>query len=350
MKVPRSFRSPHALCCLAGATGALAIGALAAEPADYLEGELIQDRNRLSVAARFSFGITARVHNRASPEKLGPDYLDGFVRPDINGGADGQTWYWSYQAASQLADGHLELHRLAGLPSDELTGKSGDDVQAGFEVVYGRELGRFRLAGRTAAWGVELGISSLNPKLETRDRYSGTAQLRTDRFDLHGILPPGAPYTGTFDGPGPLLDLAPALSRLEAVPAVSEVRTTLDTLLVGAKLGPFLEVPLGARLQLNFSAGVAALGAFSDFKYTETVQVSGLSPGYTQRGEASRDTFEVGGYAQLSLTYALTDFLSVFAGGQYLYLNDLETRAASKVVTLESSGAFEAVVGLRTSF
>jgi hypothetical protein len=128
------------------------------------------------------------------------------------------------------------------------------------------------------------------------------------------------------------------------------VHTTLDTLLVGAKLGPFLEIPLGARLQLNFSAGVAALAAFSDFKYTETVQVPGLPLGYTRSAEASRDTFEVGGYAQLGLTYALTDFLSVFAGGQYVYLNDLETRAASKVVSLESSGAFEAVVGLRTSF
>lgn len=345
MKVPRSLRSPYPLACLTGLAGALA-----AEPDDYLQRELIQDRNRLSVAARFSFGITAKVHNLAAPEPVGPDYLDGFVRPDISGGADGQTWYWSYQDPRQLVDGTVELHRLGSLPSDARTGKSDAAVQAGFELVYGRELGRFRLGGRTAAWGLELGISSLNPKLETRDQYSGPAMLRSDRFELHGVLPPGAPYAGTFEGPGPLLDLAPALRRLEAVDAVSEVRTTLDTLLVGAKFGPFLEIPLGSRLQLNFSAGLAALGAFSDFKYTETVQASGLPNVSTRSGETSRDTFEVGGYAQLSLTYAVTDFLSVFAGGQYLYLNDLETQVGYKGVTLESRGAFEAVLGLRTAF
>ncbi len=346
MKLPRALPSATLLASLAGATGVLA-----ADPADFLGEDLVQDRNRLSVAARFSFGVSARVRHLAVPEQPGPDYLDGFVRPDINGGADGQTWYWSYQNASQIVDGQLELHRVAGLPGEGTTSNVSDGVQGGFEVIYGRELGRFRLGARAAAWGLELGVSSLNPKLEARDRFTGAAQVRMDRFDLHGIVPPGAPYAGTYAGPGPLLDLAPAGSRLDAVDTVTEVRSTLDTLLVGVKFGPFLEIPLRPRLQLNFSAGVAALATFTDFNYVETAQLAGLSDGtLTRRGEGSEDRFEVGGYAQVSLTYALTDFLSVFAGGQYLYLNDLETRAGSKEATLEFSGAFEAVFGLRTSF
>lgn len=346
MKVPRSLRSTPVLWCLAGAAGALA-----ADSADVFEADLVQDRNRLSVAARFSFGVSAQVRHRAVPEQSGPDYLDGFVRPDINGGADGQTWYWSYQYASQIVDGQLELHRVAGLPGEGTTSRTDDGAQGGFEVLYGRELGRFRIGTRSAAWGLELGVTSLNPKLEARDRFAGTALVRSERFDFHGIVPPSAPYAGTFEGPGPLLDLAPVSSRLDPVEAVTEIRSTLDTLLVGAKFGPFLEIPLRNRLQLNFSAGVAALATFADFEYTETAQIAGLPGGsLTRRGERSEDNFELGGYAQVSLTYALSDFLSVFAGGQYLYLNDLETRAGSKEATLEFSGAFEAVFGLRTSF
>lgn len=346
MKVPRLLGSLPLLWCLAGT-----VGARAADPADFPEGDLVQDRNRLSVAARFSFGVSARVRHLAVPEPTGPDYLDGFVRPDINAGADGQTWYWSYQHAGQIVDGQLELHRVAGLPGEGTRRRTDDGAQGGFEVLYGRELGRFRLGARTAAWGLELGVTSLNPKLEARDRFAGTAQVRSDRFDFHGIVPPGAPYEGTFAGPGPLLDLAPVSSRLDAVEAVTEVRSTLDTLLVGAKFGPFLEIPLRRRLQLNFSAGVAALATFTDFAYVETAQITGLPGGtLTRRAERSEDRFEVGGYTQLSLTYALSDFLGVFAGGQYLFLSDLETRAGSREATLEFSGAFEAVFGLRTTF
>lgn len=346
MKVPRTVSPTLACLCLAGATRGWA-----AEPAEPFLEELVQDRHRLSVAARFSFGMTARVTHGATTEPAGADYLDGFVRPDVNGGADGLTWYWGYQSAEQLVGGGLELHRLTGLPSDGRGAQADEGVQGGFEVVYGRELGWFRLGRRTASWGLELGVSSLNPRLESREQYGGLAALQVHHYDLGGVVPPGAPYAGTFEGPGPLLGLEPAATRLEATPATTDVRTTLDALLVGAKFGPFLEIPLVSRLHLHLHAGVAALATFTEFQYTETAQVPGLPGGrFTRRGDAQENGFEVGGYAQVALNYEVTDFLSVFAGGQYLFLGDLELQAGNKAATLESGSAIEAVIGLRTSF
>lgn len=346
MKAHWPLRSCPTLLCLAGAAGALA-----ADPPEPFQEDLIQDRNRLSVAARFSFGISAQVRHLAAPQSTGPDYHDGFVRPDINAGADGQTWYWSYLSEAQVVGDSLEMHTVTGLPSDGRTSESGEDVEAGFEVLYGRELGRFNLGRRRAVWGIEAGISSLNPKLETSDRFTGMVSVRTDSFRLNSIVPPNAPYTGTFQGPGPLLDLNPYASRLDSVSATSNVETALDALLVGIKAGPFLEIPLSDRLQLNLSAGVAGLAAFTDFEFEETASVPGIPDAtLTRTGEESETSFEVGGYAQLALSYAVTDFLQLFVGGQYLFLGDVEVSGGGKEATIEFSGAFEAVVGLRTSF
>jgi len=343
MKAQWPVRTTHTVVCLAGAVGAFA--------ADPFEEDLIQDRNRLSVGARFAFGITAQVRNVSAAQPVAPDYHDGFVRPDINGAADGTTWYWGYQADSQIVGDNLQLHTATSSPSDGQISESGDDLQAGFEVMYGRELGRLTLGKRRLPWGVEAGVSSLNPKIAVRDSYSGMVSVRTDSYALNGIVPPRAPYSGTFDGPGPLISSTAHNSRLDSVPASSEVDATIDSLLVGLKAGAFIEMPLSERLQLNLSAGVAALAAFNDFNFEETVTVTGIpSSALNQTGEESDSTFVFGGYAEVSVSYAMTEFLSLYVGGQYQYLGDVEVSGGGKEATIGLSNAFEAVIGLRTSF
>jgi hypothetical protein len=343
MKPQWPLRTTHTALCVVGAVGALA--------ADPFEEDLIQDRNRLSVAARFSFGITAQVRNLAVPQPTAPDYHDGFARPDINGSADGTTWYWGYQADSQIVGDDLQLHTVTGAPSDGRTAESGDDLQAGFEVMYGRELGRLTLGKRRLPWGIEAGISSLNSKIAVADNYSGVVDVRTDSYALNGIVPPRAPYAGTFDGPGPLISSSPHASRIDSVAATSAVDATIDSLLVGLKAGPFIEMPLSERLQLNLSAGIAALAAFNDFDFTETVSLSGIPSAALERtGEESDTSFVVGAYVEASVAYAVTEFLSLYVGGQYQYLGDVEVSGGGKEATLQMNNAFEAVIGLRTSF
>ncbi len=336
--------TPSLAACLAGALA----------PHSLAQGEdqdLVLDRNRLMVAARFSFGVRMQVENLSVPPLPSGEYHDGFVRPDLSGSADGKTWYWGYQSDSQVAGDDLQMHQVIGSPSDGQSATSDNGLQAGFEVVYARELGRFNLGKRRVPWGVEVGISSLNSKLETQDQFAGTVSVVTDSFHLNGVVPPLAPYSGTYNGPGPLLDTSPYASNPATASASSDVHSTVDSLLVGLKLGPFLEIPITPKINFNFSAGLAGLGAFTDFKFQETA----LVPSYpdlalSRSGEISKDSFVLGAYAEATFSYALSDFLSLYAGGQYQYLGDIHVSTGGKEATLQFDQAFEAVVGLRTSF
>ena len=342
MKATWPLHTTQAAACLAGAFGALA---------QIDESELALDRNRLSVGARFSFGVTARVSNVSPAPPAAPDYHNGFVRPDVSGNAGGQTWYWGYASDAQISGDSLNLSTAVGSPSDGTQADADGDFQGGFEVIYGRELGRLALGKRRAPWGVEVGVTSLNTLLKTSDTYGGDVAVTTDRYSLGGIVPPRAPYTGTFEGPGPLIASTPFDHGFGSAAATSQVQTQIETLLVGLKAGPFLEIPITPRFQFNLSAGGALLVAISDFSFNETVSVTGLpDAALSQSGDDSDTQFVPGAYAQASFSYNLSDFLGVYLGGQYQYVSDVTFGTGGKEATVDFSSAFELVFGLRTTF
>jgi hypothetical protein len=342
MNAPWLLRTTHVAACLAGAAGTLA---------QTDDAELALDRNRLSVGARFSFGVTARVTNVSPAPPVAPDYHNGFVRPDISGNANGQTWYWGYSSDAQVTGDTLNLSTAVESPSDGKESEADGDFQGGFEVVYGRELGRFNLGKRRAHWGVEMGVTSLNTLLETSDTYSGEVTVMTESYSLGGIVPPKAPYAGTYEGPGPLISATPFNQRFGEAAAVSDVRTQIETLLVGLKAGPFLEIPILPRFQANLSAGGVLMFAITDFSFNETVSVTGLPDTALSNSGANSDTqFVPGAYAQASFSYNVTDFLALYLGGQYQYIPDVSFGTGGKEATVDFSSAFELVFGLRTTF
>ena len=342
MKATWPLRTTQAAACFAGACGALA---------QIDESELALDRNRLSVGARFSFGVTARVTNVSPAPPTAPDYHNGFVRPDVSGNAGGQTWYWGYANDAQISGDTLNLSTAVESPSDGTGSEADGDFQGGFEVMYARELGRLELGKRRAPWGFEVGVTSLNTLLKTSDTYSGDVGVMTESYGLGGIVPPRAPYEGTFEGPGPLINSTPFNQRFGTAAATSDVRTQIETLLVGLKAGPFIEIPIARRFQFNFSAGGALLFAFNDFSFNETVTVAGLPDAALSSAGADSDTQLVpGAYAQASFSYNLSDFLGVYLGGQYQYVSDVSFGTGGKEATVDFSNAFELVFGLRTTF
>ncbi|MCZ7637064.1 MAG: hypothetical protein M5U12_14125 [Verrucomicrobia bacterium] len=342
MKVPWSLRTTQAAACLAGAFSALA---------QIDESELALDRNRLSIGARFSFGVSARVTNFSTGAPAAPDYHNGFVRPDISGNADGKTWYWGYETGDQIGGDVLNLSSALEVPSDGHFGESDDGFQGGFEILYARELGRFQLGKRRALWGVEGGVTSLNTLLETSDTYEGNVRVRTDSYRLGGIVPPGAPYQGSFEGPGPLIESSPFAQSTTDVQAVSRVDTQIETLLVGLKVGPFLDIPVTRRVHFHLSGGGVLLAAISDFSFTESASVPGLPAGALRREDSTSETQIVGGaYVQAAGSYAMTEFLSVYLGGQYQYVGDVSFGTGGKEATVEFGKAIELVFGVRASF
>ena len=96
-------------------------------------------------------------------------YDDGYVYVDITGDAGGYTWNWGYQSSSQIHANFLVFTSETNLDAN-------------------------------------------------------TIQVITDTYYLGGIIPPPAPYSGSFNGPGPLLPDTPSRSIEDiAVPEPSSV-------------------------------------------------------------------------------------------------------------------------------
>ena len=319
------------------------------------ETELSIDRNRVTVMARFAFNLSADLRNINTPTPSPLKYDDGLVLPDISGSAGGTTWYWGYQSASQINEsvpgGGLDLHYTAGSPGDGTTARLDPDLAAGFDLGYGRELGRIRLGReRSLAWGLQAGFGSLDVNLESNTKTAGFVQRVTDEYGLGGVLPPVAGYTNTFAGPGPLISTN-YTSTTANLPATSSQNTQLDSLVLGFKLGPFVEVPLYKRLSLQAGGGLAAMYVQADLRWTENLTLGG-SGLYTapRTGDYQHEEWVLGYYANAGLVFALNPNLSLFGGVQYQALPDVKIAGGGKEATLHLSQTIEALVGIRASF
>jgi len=319
-----------------------------------LDDEIGVSRNRLSIAGRFAFNISMRVSSGATPPNAPPIFDDGYVCTDSSGSAGGKTWYWGYERDNQLVGGNLEFH-AANSPRDGTSGEFQDDPNAGFEITYGRELGRLHLSERVPLiWGVSCGFSSVDLQLAGTDRVSGNVTRTTYRYPVGSIVVPLAPYYGSYFGPGPLLGTALGPSGDTAVlPAVSDLTANISALVYGLKVGPFVELPLGKRLVVSLGGGLAAMNADADFSYTETVAYPsdpGAVPPPPWSAKASASKWMVGFYGSASLAFALTDTTSVFLGGQYHHLGDVSLSAGTKSATLGLNQVMEFTGGLRFTF
>lgn len=308
-------------------------------------------KNRVSVSARFGFNLSADIHNNVAAPNVAPYYDDGYVAPDVSG--NGQTtWNWGYDHNNQISNGSLALHIASGSPRDNTTDSYSDSPKPGFEILYGRELFYVPIsAHHTLTIGAQAGFGALDANLHYSGSVSGTVNRTTDLYNLGGIIPPLAPYAGTFSGPGPLLSLKPYSSTTTAIPATSSLDARVRALVYGIKLGPFVDLPLTRRLFVEAAAGVAAVNADTTFSYTETVSFAGtggLPPAVT--GSYSRSEWLIGCYGSAQLGYRLTRNLSAFVGGQYQHLGNVTVPGGSKTATLKLGDDLEAIVGLEATF
>lgn len=334
-------------------TASLAGPAILPGLAQWEEDDPTLDRNRIVVNARFAFNISAEVRTLDTPAaNLPPLYNDGYVLADINGGADGKTWNWGYQNAAQIVGDNLNLHYTTGSPLNGTAQSLDGDLQAGFEVVYGRVLGFFNLSRtRKAAWGVEGGFSSLDINLDADSSAEGSITRHTDLYSLGGVVPPQAPYAGTFAGPGPAISLNPFASSAASLPASSAWGSKIDSLLLGFKVGPFLELPLSRRFAVELNAGIAVMDAINSFSFTETTLLAGVPGGPpTRTEEYDQSEWLFGFYGSASVSFKLNYSLSLFLGAQYQNLGDVSIEGGGKAAVLQLGETFELLAGLRASF
>jgi len=206
------------------------------------------------------------------------DYRDGFVYTDA-GTADpetdvpGLTWYWGYDSTAQNDGSSVSFHadgsssyseRLDVLPvAPQSAGEDRDltGLQAGVErTLWG--------ATRPLSIGVVFNATWYRDEDFDFQVRRGTARRTVtrgsgeivDRYQTFGYTAPGAPYAGSYDGPGPLIHNIPE-SRTESMSYSSRS----------------VSWNAASRVELEMSQSELALGPWIACKPLERVQVR-LSP------------------------------------------------------------------------
>ncbi len=308
--------------------------------------------NRVSLSGRFAFNISADLRYNALPANPAGTYDDGYVQPDVSGSTS-RTWNWGYTHGNQVNGDAIEMHNALGSPRDGTLDSFTEAPQGGFDLTYGRELFRIKMGKkRSMAFGVEGGFSSMAYSAKREDTISGSIGRETSSFALGGSIPPTAPYSGSFNGPGPLLDLQPSSSVVDqGVPVTSAGTVKLDSLLFGLKAGAFLDLPITKRVSVQVGGGVAALYGQADLRFEEQIAYTeGFAPPPLITGDYDNSEWLIGFYGQATLSYAVSKTVQIFAGGQYQQLGDITTGGGGREATLDFGGCMEAVAGVRFTF
>jgi hypothetical protein len=252
-------------------------------------------------------------------------YQDGYVGVDTSGNAGGVTWYWGYARADQVVGDNLLLTTSS---AGTLFKDIDKDPQHGVEITYARRLGEFK----GYKWGLEGGVNYMDLDFRSR-RVADPNLLSVDAFSLGSppIVPPLAPYAGSFNGPGPLINATPTRYP---VTVVSEFNPAV----FGLKFGPYIERPLTKRLSVNLSGGFALVFADGDFLVQQSVTVPGLGTS-TSRITKSDLAVLPGGYVAGSLSWAVCDSINLFTALQYQNAGRYSHNAGDKRAEIDFSNS-----------
>lgn len=280
------------------------------------------------------------------------DYDNGFVRVDSSGNAGGQTWNWSYANAAQYdpsGTGSINMSITGSsanaATSDDNPAESGVE---GFAYLDMGDVGIPMLRERGASWGFRGGVHYAHVDLGDSSTLTSDAVTLTDRFDLGGNIAPFAPFTGSFDGPGPLIGDSPERSYQSGQALVAGSRE-LDVHLTTLNLGAFLEMPVARTFNVTLEGGVSLAAASGSYDYHSTTTLAGLGTTETSGGDSGMSLLP-GVYLGMSGIYQLSESWAIQAAGRYQYLEgfDLESNGSSASLSFDS--AFVLSLGALYSF
>jgi hypothetical protein len=309
----------------------------------HADDTLWPESERLSLSYRMSFNVSAKFRNVGSvpfpnnPSVTGLSYQDGFVGTDNTGNAGGLTSYWGYQNANQVVDNNNYLV-MRSANSGALGSSVDDGPYHGLELSFNHEFARYQ----RVRWGIE---AALNWADFSADQVTAPSAgvLAVDAFSL-GYNPPQPPFTGTPNaGPfTPLLGTTP--TRLPAT-----VSSALEASLYGFRLGPYLDVPLGKRVLLTFSAGMALTIVDGEYASTESYTTPGGTTA-TIADRASEASPVLGGFVNVQASLKLREHMNVFTGLQYQGSDSYKLSAGDKEAQIDFTGVICWSCGLSFSF
>jgi hypothetical protein len=325
---------------------------------------------RFRVGGRVQFNLKATFTDTLpvlanTPGQFGDGYVLIGSNTSTNGAgvptAGAVTWNWGYNNASQVSGGNLTQTRYDNVPRVGALEGSGGSTSFGGELFAMYELYQFRAWNkRTGHWGFEAGYGFSTFEVSASGSASGTATRNQSVYSLGGIVPPSPGYRGGFSGPipggpaAPIIDFAPISSASLSSAGSSTLTASASSDLHSIKLGPWVELPLTDRLSLGFGAGFCTVFAQADLSFRETTTftnpaLAGAAPGLLV-GEASRQDWRPGFYAQMHLDYAFTPSWSAFGGIDFQANPDLKFASQGRGVDIKLGSVFGATAGVQFSF
>ena len=276
------------------------------------------------------------------------NYDNGYNRVDITGNNHGGyegTWYWGYNNPSQVSGDTLTMQSTS-LEAGANTQKDQNDPQPGFELTIGRQFG----GGRHWSWGGEGAFGFTAVTIKDNATLYGNVNVTSDSYTLNGVIPPVAPYQGTFAGPSAIISDNPNRAvNIQANAATITGSRELDANLFGFKLGPYFEVPFASRWALRLRGGLALVEVNSEFSYSETTTLPGL-PASTVKAHGWHSGLQVGGYAGATLSCSLSPSTRLFAGGEFEDVGNFTQNLNGRQAVLDLSRTVLVTFGLSYSF
>ena len=305
---------------------------------------------RVRFRAKFGFNVDVDFSDSgAALQAHAPGrYLDGYALPDSNTvGTDGLTWNWGYDEANQYDPGAetLTLRSISNSDSLNTNGSRNEDPLPGFELSYIHVMGTI---GR-AAWGIELAGGYTQLSTSFQRTLMSNVSLQSDVFNLAGVIPPTAPYQGSFDGPGPLIPVAPSGSSTQSALTSIAERQDYEARLIGFRLGPVVDIPIYKNLSTTLGLGLAYTYAEGRFNYSDQAVLPDGSI-HVESYRSEENTILFGAYVDAALNYQFTSYFGANVGVQFQYLDDLKQSVGGRDVTLNLGQTLFVTAGVTLAF
>jgi hypothetical protein len=324
------------------------------------EDEVYSDStNRLTLSLQFGLNINASfkgIGGRLNPSATLPGHYDnGYVLTDISGNAGGQTWYWGYDNSSQLntANNTITFDRTTvgagGTPS-----ASADDSAAtpGFELDYNRQLGA-QAGWHNLRYGLDSAANFVPISINNNNAFSAIASKQTEIYSYTpGTTPPSAPYQGSYQGPGFVINVpgSPGATTLYPNSTVAS-QDDFEASLWGFQLGPYVELPLGKKQQFLLSlAGGLALGLLdAKESWKQTANIPGQGPVFST-GSDNAFAMLWGWYVGANVDCQFNEHWGVASGVQFQDLGTYDHSFGGRQVSLDLSQSVLVLVGVSYNF
>lgn len=288
-------------------------------------------------------------------------YRDGYVNQDAGTAGDGSTWYWGYEEAGQISSGNVLSYQGQGGSSTQNSRSTetrdaeawGTETEGEVPVIqldWEYDLTPAVRAGLSLQYSL-LGFDG-NRASQTFAASQGQVSREmvvTDLYDLGEVVAPQAPYQGSLEGAGPLIENRPG-TRIPAPGRVidrsqvvfhNRIQESLEVDLHRFAFGPSVAARLG-KVDLILGAGLALNVTDFTATHAETLYVKkdGQPSRIYRRWQDRRSGTDVlpGFYLQAAARVALTSRLSLTAFGSHDWSSALTGDVGPSGFEIDPSG------------